>query len=97
MPSALRVVAASSRSIAAMPAVAPRAPHIAGRKKRSLLRAALPIVVATSTATEQPRISSRPLTPPRASAQASSVASTTAIGCTTAGSCTQSHSWLWIW
>ena len=77
-------------------AVAPSAPHIAGLKNRSLLRAAQPIDAATSTAVEQARMNRRPSMPPRASAYASSVESTTAIGCTTAGSCTQSHSWLWI-
>ena len=75
---------------------------MAGRKKRIGARALMPSSVATSTATLSAVTSARPSTAtpsslPRRSAAATSEAMITAIGCTTAGMCTQSNSWLWTW
>ena len=83
------------------PATTPKPPTVAGRKNRIGERDAAPIVHATSTPSTVASRSSFPLTgrprTPRRSAAATSAEKSVAIGCTTAGSWTQSHSSAWIW
>ena len=77
-------------------AVAPKPPAVPGRKNLSGARDAAPMWQATSTPRASAATSCSPRTPPRRSAWASAAGTTAVIACTTAPSCTQSNSELWI-
>ena len=79
------------------PAAAPNAPAVAVRKNRSGLVDATPRWHATSTPRASAVRKSRPPTRPSRSAHARAAATGTVKVWTTAPSCTQSNSALWIW
>ncbi len=97
MPQASISRSASSPASLPSAATAPNAPAVAGRKKRSAALDATPSPAPMSIASASAVMRSRPDTPPARSAQASAAASGTVMACTTAGSWTQSNSWLCAW
>ena len=96
-PKALTRVAASNPARWPMAAAAPNVPAVAGRKKRRGLLDATPRWQATSTPRARAVRKSRPPMPPSRSAHARAAATGTVKVWTTAPSCTQSNSPLWIW